>query len=77
MEAVSVVYNEAAAKNGWPLYSDEDNSSDCICEIVGFLDISYGKYPLNNAENTILMEYDNFLSWLTPYLDSPDAPQEF
>ena len=77
MEAVSVVYREAAAQNGWPLYFGEDNNADCTCQIVGFLDISYGKYPSGNAENTVLMEYDNFLSWLTPYLDRPAAPQEF
>jgi hypothetical protein len=37
----------------------------------------YGKYPTSNAENTVIMEYDNLLSWLLPQMDNPAPPQDF
>jgi len=30
--------------------------------------MSYGKYPTDDDDNTVIMEYDNFLPFLLPYL---------
>jgi len=38
------------------------------CTIAGFLDATYGKYMLNDIENTVIMEYSNFLPFILPYL---------
>ena len=38
------------------------------CTVVGFLDGTYGKYINNNIENTVIMEYSNFLPFILPYL---------
>ncbi len=36
--------------------------------MVNWLDHSYGKYPSSNADYTVIMEYNTFLSYAIPYM---------
>ena len=62
------LYNNAAEKNGWPLYTNMTNYTLANCTVVGLMTGTYGKYPINEASQTVIMEYDNFLSWIQSYI---------
>ena len=46
------------------------------CRIKGFLEESYGKFNEDGLTWTIMMEYDNFLEFLVPFMD-PAPPAEY
>jgi hypothetical protein len=43
------------------------------CRVKGFLSQTYGKFNEGGLESTVVMEYDNFLEFLIPFM-SPTPP---
>lgn len=78
MAAITAAYSAIAEERGLQPFSSSQTYFNVSCEIVGFVNQPYyGKYPTSNAENTVIMEYDNLLSWLLPQMDNPAPPQDF
>lgn len=61
-------YNAEAAKNGWQPYVYVHATFNTTCTVVGILGATYGKYMNRNIEGTVIMEYENFLPFLLPFL---------
>ena len=69
-KSVVEVYNNVAVVNNWDNYTDTSSSLTVNCTIAGFLNKTYGKYENIDIENTIIMEYGNFLPFLVPFLSN-------
>lgn len=80
--AIAEHYNTLAEQNGWELYNITDYeypskyTNYITCNVVGIIGESYGKYPKASEGETIIMEYDNFLPYVAPYM-KPAPPSDF
>lgn len=61
-------YNVQASLNGWPRYTYVSNTINTVCTVAGVLGGTYGKYINRDIDATVIMEYENFLPFLLPYL---------
>jgi hypothetical protein len=75
--AISEVYNVWAIENNKKQFDYEGGDIHTTrCTVVGFLSKTYGKYPKNDIEATMIMEYDTLLNFTVKKLN-PAAPQDF
>jgi hypothetical protein len=47
------------------------------CTVAGVFSSTYGKFPSDGLDDTIIMEYDNFLQFLVQYGNSTVVPATF
>ena len=46
------------------------------CRVKGFFSQSYGKFNEGGLASTVVMEYDNFLEFLIPFMN-PTPPSDY
>ena len=76
MYAISEQYNILAKTNKWTKWTPNRSYYACTCTVTGQLSSTYGKYTSSYYEQTVIMEYDNFLEFILPYL-LPKTPGTF
>lgn len=79
LQTLAEQYNRLTTENDWTPYDLTGYETQWVngaCEIQAFIDSTYGKYSNQDTQETIIMEYDNFLLFALPYFD-PAPPDEF
>lgn len=63
-------YNAVATLNKWTPYVYVSRIISTQCTVAGILGGTYGKYMNTDIDGTVIMEYENFLPFLEPFVPS-------